>query len=223
MESAFLLSGYGEQGFALLGKALRQTESKKSARDLAIYLQCAGPGAVAAVSDMVASLDRNWRDTRQRVLLALLNIAEVNPQAIEPYMSQIAQYVKHRDSDTRCKVYLIERAIQNAKRPESEMPSDDDSTQVNALSNQNIKTDRIVAGRVLDIHMLGSIEETVTVCHFDPRYVVVVQTETGVKRLAIHSPALTFMEANPVGKRYRFHLSKRDRHFLLGEVVRIEP
>jgi hypothetical protein len=71
--------------------------------------------------------------------------------------------------------------------------------------------------------MLGEIEEAVTVCHFDPQYVVAVQTESGVKKLAIHSPAKTFMGADPVGKSYRFHLSKYDNHYLLVNVEETKP
>jgi hypothetical protein len=103
------------------------------------------------------------------------------------------------------------------------MSSACDSTRVKPISERQIKTDQVIAGRVLDVHMLSEIEEAVTVCHFDPQYVVAVQTESGLKKLAIHSPAKTFMGADPVGKSYRFHLSKSDKHFLLEKVEEIRP
>jgi hypothetical protein len=53
--------------------------------------------------------------------------------------------------------------------------------------------------------------------------VVALQTENGVKKLAIHSPAKTFMGVDPVGKSYRFYLSKSDKHFLLEKVEEIRP
>jgi len=78
-----------------------------------------------------------------------------------------------------------------------------------------METCRVIEGRVLDVHVIGTIGETVTVCHFDPRYVVSVQTAEGVRKLAIHSPARTFEGANPVGRDFRFHLAKSGDHFLL--------
>jgi hypothetical protein len=99
------------------------------------------------------------------------------------------------------------------------MSSACDSTRVKPISKQQIKTYEVIAGRVLDVRMLGEVEEKVTVCHFNPQFVVAVQTESGVKKLAIHSPAKTFMGEDPVGKSYRFHLSKYDNHYRLEGVI----
>ncbi len=94
-----------------------------------------------------------------------------------------------------------------------------------SLSKQAEKgaLDKIIAGRVLDVHMLGKIEEEVTICHVDPRYVVVVQTEDGLARFAIHSPAKTFSGEAPVGKSYRFYLSRSGNGFMLERVETIIP
>jgi hypothetical protein len=88
------------------------------------------------------------------------------------------------------------------------------SRRIKPVSERQIKTDQIIAGRVLDVHMIGEMEETVMVCDFDPQYAVAVQTETGVKKLAIHSPAKAFMAADPVGKSYRLTFPQKSGHMI---------
>jgi hypothetical protein len=111
-------------------------------------------------------------------------------------------------------------SLQN--KPDTGQSSGVDSQRANLASQPEAKTVQIV-GRVLEVHMLGEKEETVTVCHFDPRYVVTVETESGAKKLGIHSPAQTFMGENPVGRSYRFYLSKTNNQFYLEKVEVMGP
>ena len=94
-------------------------------------------------------------------------------------------------------------------------------------TSRDIPTDpedtMIITGRVHDVHILGKKKETVTVCHFDPRFVVTVETSTGIRNLAIHSPTRTFMGVEPVGKDYRFELSKSGDTFRLRKAEKVVP
>jgi hypothetical protein len=91
----------------------------------------------------------------------------------------------------------------------------------NALSEWQINANLFITGRVLDVHMAGEIKEEAIVCSPDAHYIVAIKTENGVKKLLIHSPAKTFMGADPVGKNYRFRLTKSDKHFLLEKAEEI--
>lgn len=117
MESAFILSGLGEPGFASLGKALRQTANKKAARDAAISLSQAGAVALVSLPDLVASLPKDWRNTRHCVLSAILNIAKEHRESVQRYMPEIQKYATDRDPDIRRKVQLIQD-VSKMKIPE---------------------------------------------------------------------------------------------------------
>lgn len=107
MESAFILSGLGEHGLRLLGKAMRETEDKKAARDASIYLSCAGAAAIVSLDDLVASLGKGWHNTRHCTLSAILNVAKEHPEAVRVHIATIREYSSHRDQDIRGKVQLI--------------------------------------------------------------------------------------------------------------------
>ena len=115
MESAFILSGLGYNGLRLLGKALRETESKEAARAAAFYLSGAGAAAVVALDDLVASLAGPWRNTRHQALSAILNVAKEYPDTVAPCMASIRAYEIHPDSDIRRKVQLIQKAVSGTR------------------------------------------------------------------------------------------------------------
>lgn len=75
----------------------------------------------------------------------------------------------------------------------------------------------------MDVHFMGEQDEEVTVCHFDPVFVVVVRTDDGERRLAIHSPSKTFVDEEPIGKKYRFIIGKSKSGLLLEKTERVKP
>jgi hypothetical protein len=81
---------------------------------------------------------------------------------------------------------------------------------------------RTFEGEVLSVHMLGQHHEAVTICHFDPRYVVTVRTANGTERLAVHSPVLEFGGEPPIGARYRFRLEQHDQRWVLDRPERLD-
>ena len=109
MQSAFILTGFGENGLRLLGKALRETDDRRAARDAAIYLCGAGADAIVALDDLVASLDKS---SRGLALLAILDVAKAYPEAVRAHASTIRGYANVWDSEDRRKVRLILEAIE---------------------------------------------------------------------------------------------------------------
>ena len=89
------------------------------------------------------------------------------------------------------------------------------SQQQTEASLRRSTNETIVVGKVIDIHLLGSKQEQVTICHFDPRYVIALQTDNGQTNLAIHSPTQAFTGSNPIGKVYSFCLKRNGNLFLL--------
>jgi len=81
----------------------------------------------------------------------------------------------------------------------------------------------IFAGVVQNIHMLGEKREAVIICDFNPGFVVSVQTGRVIRNLAIHSPTRTFMGRDPVGKNYKFELSRFDSMLQLRKVEEVSP
>lgn len=108
---AFILSGRGEEGVRLIGKALKNAEDPKTARDCAIYLSQIEDKATPALADLVSSLDRDWRNTRDCVLLAILNIANESPGPVRPYRKIIDKYKDSEDESISYKAYLIVNAL----------------------------------------------------------------------------------------------------------------
>lgn len=82
---------------------------------------------------------------------------------------------------------------------------------------------KIIEGKILDVHILGQQEEKVLICHFDPRYVVVLKTVNGIQRLAIHSPARTFFDDKPIGNSYKFIIEKDEKIFKIKSINKINP
>lgn len=81
----------------------------------------------------------------------------------------------------------------------------------------------IIEGKVLDIHMFCHQQETVKICHFDPKFVAVLKTVGGIQRLAIHSPVRTFVDDNPIGSSYKIKLEKDEKIFKIKSIEKINP
>jgi hypothetical protein len=81
----------------------------------------------------------------------------------------------------------------------------------------------LIVGKVVDVHMLGTKDEQVTICHFDARFVVCLETDEGKRNLAIHSPEKTFAGTDPIGSTYRFYLKKTNVGFLLVKAEKVLP
>jgi len=90
-------------------------------------------------------------------------------------------------------------------------------------SLQQSAEDTLIVGKVIDLHVLGTKKEQVTICSIDPRFVVCLETDEGARNLAIHSPAMTFAGKDPTGVKYRFHLKKTNGGFLLVNAEEILP
>ena len=121
-QSAFALSRQGRQGCVLLGKALRMTRDRNAARDSAFYLSMAGTNAEVALDDLVASLHRDWQNTRHCVLSAILNVAQEHPEAVAPYLPAIQEYRSDRSLDIQRYVIRIGEAV-GEREKDSATPS----------------------------------------------------------------------------------------------------
>lgn len=120
------------------------------------------------------------------------------------------------------------RLLRRSKAPESPsaragigLPIAFGALILGACASSLDRTSEAVAfvGTVIDIHHLGSEQETVSRCGPDPGFVVVIRSADQERRLAIHSPALTFGSPEPLGRRYEFLLRWQENRCLL-EVVR---
>jgi hypothetical protein len=97
------------------------------------------------------------------------------------------------------------------------------SKRVQPILEQKSEFTKIISGKIIDIHMLGTTNDSVFVCHFDPQFVVSIQTDEGIDKIAIHSPAQLLLGEESVGKYYRFYLSKSDNQFMLNKIEEIKP